>query len=77
MMNETQPPEAIQEKVHAGTGSTHHFRQSGLAYLGNHGVGSPFAELSQWQKSSCWRFSLELNSWSIKSCSYRMFLASK
>src|SRR5205085_1573899 len=78
VVDETHFPETVHEKADSRTGSANHLCQCFLTDLWDHTFRYAFfAKMGQHQKDARHRFSLELNNWSTKSSSYRMFRASR
>jgi len=78
VVDEAQIPESGHEKVYPRACRTHHRRQSRLACLGNHTLGSSFlAEMSQQQENSCQSLFAGIEKLVDRSSSYRMLRANK
>jgi hypothetical protein len=76
--NETEFAELVHEKAHPRSCRTDHFSQSFLTNGWINGRGSTFlAKIRQQEEKACETLSLELNSWSIKSSSTRLFVVNR
>src|ERR1700730_7903739 len=64
----------VHEKAHARSGRADHLRQRFLTKLSHDRLRLAFlAEICKQRRSRARRFSLELNNWSIRSSSIRLF----